>query len=52
MIGAMSGWVLSWIVLAVVREVVGGFLAARVLAARHSAEPQIGAGDSPAVRQP
>jgi uncharacterized membrane protein len=52
MMGVMGGWVLLWILLAVVLVVAGGILAARVLAARHSAEPpQVCAGDSPAVRE-
>jgi uncharacterized membrane protein len=52
MMGAVGGWVLLWILLAVVLVVAGGILAARVLAVRHSAEPpQIRDGDSPAVRE-
>ena len=52
MMGAAGGWVLGWSILAVVLVVAGGIVAARVLAIRHSTEPpQIGAGDSPAVRE-
>jgi uncharacterized membrane protein len=52
MMGAMGGWIFLWILLAVVLVVAGGILAARVLAARHSAEPpQVRAGDSPAARE-
>ena len=52
MMGATGGWVPLWALLAVVLVVAGGVLAARVLAAWHSAAPsQIRSGDSPAVRE-
>jgi putative membrane protein len=52
MMGAASGWVLAWAFLAVVLVIAGGIAAARALAIRHGTEPpQIGAGDSPAVRE-
>jgi putative membrane protein len=52
MMGAASGWVLVWAFLAVVLVIAGGIAAARTLAIRHGIEPpQIGAGDSPAVRE-
>ena len=51
MMGATSGWVLLWTLLAVVLVVAGGIVAARALVARHGAEPpQVRAGDSPALR--
>jgi uncharacterized membrane protein len=51
MMGASGGWVLLWIVLALVLVVAGGVVAARILSVRRSDEPpRVGTGDSPAVR--
>jgi uncharacterized membrane protein len=52
MMGATGGWVLLWILLAVVLVAAGGIVASQVLAVRRSDEPpQVGAGDSPTVRE-
>jgi putative membrane protein len=52
MMGAASGWVLVLAFLAVVLVVAGGIVAARTLSIRQGTEPpQIGAGESPAVRE-
>jgi uncharacterized membrane protein len=49
---AMGGWVLVWILLAVVLVVAGGIVAAGAVAGRHGAvPPQVRAGDSPAGRE-
>lgn len=49
---ASTRWILLWTLLALALAVAGGILAVRVLTTRRSAEPpEVGGGDSPAVRE-
>lgn len=52
MMGAAGGGMLLWTLLALALVAATGFVVARVLTTRHSAEPpHINADDSPAVRE-
>jgi len=50
--GAMGGWMLLWVLLALVLGVTGGVVIARVVHTRHSARlPRVPPAESPAAQQ-
>jgi putative membrane protein len=51
MMGGTGNWALLWSLLAVVLIVAGGIMVALVLGRRGSEQPEVRAGDSPAVQE-